>query len=166
MIRPLMAILCCGAILGGMAFYMGPVRRQFQAGPPAPREKIESSARYSVELTTTFSISPVEKREDDTAPLPFALRLSGREILITPPKEIRPGVPIVVSLPVLEVGKNELVLDVKAVESDRNHVVRLRILCDGTAVGDEATFWFKPGRPIRVIHRFTVQEEGDRHEHP
>jgi hypothetical protein len=149
-----------------MAFYMGPVRRQFQADPPAAREKVESAARYSVELTTTFSIQPVEKREDDTAPLPFVLRLSGRDMLITPPKEIRPGVPVVVSLPVLDVGKNELVLDAKAVESDRNHVLRLRILRDGIVVGDEATFWFKPDRPIRVIHRFTVQEAGDRHEHP
>ena len=139
--RPLLAIGIAAAILGTVEAYM-----LFQASLPHPKlERIEQPAagKFALDLTLTFAA-----QADNFEPHSLQVLFAGQEVL-SKTDPLPPGTPVVVDLPTLVEGQNELFIQAGVGESDSKvaRAVRARILRDGTPIAEQ-TLWSEPGEPV------------------
>jgi hypothetical protein len=146
--RPLLALIVAGAILGGLQLYMR--TRPQPAGRQAGVAEHMAEGHFSVELTLTFDAGPDAFAVDLADAAALLVRLRGREILrrseaIAAGQQLRvDDVAGVVS------GHNEFY--VQATPRDAvaavSRAVRVRILRDGHPIADQ-TLWAEPGEVVQ-----------------
>ena len=145
--RPLLALLVAGSILGGLQLYM-----QFRPQPKRVVHDVEQSAagRFTVEITLTFDAGPDAFALDPSSAPAVLLQLRGTDVVrrtdsIAAGEQVRAD-----HVQGIVTGKNEFF--VQATPQDGvaavARAVRVRILRDGNPVADE-TLWAEPGEVVQ-----------------
>jgi hypothetical protein len=145
--RPLLAFLVVGSILGGLQLYMTyrpqPRREPLQA-------EVTAAGRFDVELTLTFDAGPDAFALDPTSAAALLVQLRGHDVLRRTDR-IAAGTHVVVkSVAGIVVGANEFY--VQATPQDTTSPVaralRVRVLRNGNPLSQQ-TLWSEPGDVIQ-----------------
>jgi hypothetical protein len=145
--RPLLALVVVGVILGGLQLYMM-FRPQSRRG--AFRPEVTAAGRFDVEVTLTFDAGPDAFALDTTSAPSLLVQLRGRDVLRRT-EPIGAGSQIVAeSVAGIVVGANEFF--VQATPQDTTalaaRAVRVRVLRDGHPLSD-ASLWSEPGDVVQ-----------------
>jgi hypothetical protein len=146
--RPFLALLTVGLILGGLQLYLL-VRPQRASGVALQAERA-AAGTFTVEVTLTFDAGPDEFALDSTLASSLLVQLRGQDLLRSS-EPIAAGQQIKLDAVVgVVTGNNEFYVQATPKDGTAQiaRAIRVRILRNGTALADQ-TLWAEPGELVQ-----------------